>query len=138
MKSPFFIIIVASILFRSTATTAPEASPFYLYFIPVHHKGEPVVLPLDLHLPLAMGSFFPSTYNIPSKGILTSSNCSILLDCASVTAEQLSTDMTDLVVREALKPSLEVHIVARGAVTLPLCGAGPSLCGADWLQQRLE
>lgn len=74
-------------------------------------KWEPVVLLLDLHLPPAMGPLFPFTYNIPSKQILTSSNCSTLLDCASATAKQLSTDITDLVVRETLEQSLEVHIV---------------------------
>lgn len=74
-------------------------------------RWEPTVLLWDLYLLPARRSLFLSSYNVLSKGILKSSNCSTFLDGACVTARPLSTDITDLGVWETLEQSREVRIV---------------------------
>lgn len=124
MNSPFLIIIIiiTSILFKYTATISPKASPFHLFLIQVRAN----CVAAGSILTTSKRSSFLSTYNIPSKGILTSSHCSTLLDCDCQAAFH---NITDLGIRESLEQNLEAHIGDWGAVRLHLCGTGPSLRG---------
>lgn len=124
MNSPFLIIIsiITSILFKYTAAISPTASPCHLCLIQERANW----VAAGSVLTTSNGSLLLSPYNIPSKGILTSSNCPALLDCDCQAACH---SITDLGVREALEQNLEIHIGDRDAVRLYFCGTGPSLRG---------
>lgn len=97
-------------------------------------RWEPTVLLWDLYLLPARRSLFLSSYNILSKGILKSSNCSTFLDGARVTARPLSTDITDLGVWETLEQSQEVHTVLLDYTLVVLVQAYMELvaCSSGW------